>query len=148
MPGSLVREGEWLGCSRERLSPWACRCEGAGYSFPVTRKQFANAKFESVRVTPLIVFVSKVSPILTAYPNPVPAGDAKGRTTISWNALGESASKVYVSMNGAEESLFAVGREGSSDANWIETGPSYEFRLYNSDHTKVLDKIIVTRAKQ
>jgi hypothetical protein len=115
-------------------------------NYPVAEHR--ASKFESVHVTPFIVFVSKVSPVLTASPNPVPAGDAKGRTTISWNALGESAGKVYVSMNGGEESLFAVGREGSSDANWIETGPSYEFRLYNSDHTKLLDKIIVTRAKQ
>src|SRR6266403_2089995 len=84
------------------------------------------SKFKSVHVTPFIVFVSKVAPILTASPNPVPAGDAQGRTTISWNALGESDGKVYVSMNGGEESLFAVGRQGSSDANWIDAGSSYE----------------------
>jgi hypothetical protein len=104
------------------------------------------SKFESVHITPFIVFVSKTTPILTASPNPVPSGDAKGRTTISWNAMGESAGKVYVSVNGGEESLFAVGRQGSSDANWIRAGSSYEFRLYNSDHTKLLTKVCVTRA--
>ena len=104
------------------------------------------SKFESVHVTPFIVFVSKVAPILTASPNPVPPGDTKGRTTISWNALGESAGKVYVSVNGGEESLFAVGRQGSSDANWIDGRLNYEFRLYNSDHTKLLNKVLVARA--
>jgi hypothetical protein len=113
-------------------------------NYPVAEQR--ASKFESVHFTPFIVFVSKVAPILTASPNPVAASDAKGRTTISWNALGESAGKVYVSLNGGEESLFAVARQGSSDANWINAGSSYEFRLYNSDHTKLLEKVIVTRA--
>ena len=89
--------------------------------------------------------MSKVAPILTASPNPVPAGHALGRTTISWNALGEGIGKVYVSVNGGEESLFADGRRGSNDANWIEAGSSYEFRLYNSDHKQLLAKVTVTR---
>jgi hypothetical protein len=113
-------------------------------NYPVAEHR--TSKFESVHFTPFIVFVSKVAPILTASPNPVPAGDAKGRTTISWNALGESAGEVYVSLNGGEESLFAVGRQGSSDANWIDAGSSYEFRLYSSDHSKLLEKVIVTKA--
>jgi hypothetical protein len=87
-----------------------------------------------------------MAPALSASPNPVPAGDAKGRTTISWNALGESAGKVHVSVNGGEESWFAVGRQGSSDANWIDAGSSYEFRLYKSDHTRLLEKLVVTKA--
>ena len=111
-------------------------------NYPVAEHR--TSKFESVRFTPSIVFVNKVAPILTASPNPVPAGHALGRTTISWNAFGESTSKVYVSVNGGEESLFAVGRQGSNDANWIDAGSSYEFRLYNSDHSKLLAKVSVT----
>lgn len=107
-----------------------------------------TSKFASVHFTPSIVFVSKVAPILTASPNPVPAGHALGQTTISWNALGERIGKVYVSMNGGEESLFAVGRQGSNDANWIDARSSYEFRLYNSDHTKLLAKLTVTADRQ
>jgi hypothetical protein len=42
-------------------------------------------------------------------------------------------------------SLSAVGRHGSSDANWIDAGSSYEFRLYNSDHSKLLEKALVTK---
>ncbi|MGA7274857.1 MAG: hypothetical protein WBX14_08440 [Candidatus Udaeobacter sp.] len=106
------------------------------------------SKFESVHVTPFIVFVTKVGPILTASPNPVPAGDTKGRTTISWNALGETGGKIYVSINGDKELLFVAGRQGSSDANWIDAGSNYEFRLYNRDHTKLLNKILVTRVTQ
>jgi hypothetical protein len=115
-------------------------------NYPVTEHR--ASKFESVHITPFIVFVSKITPILTASPNPVPSGEAKGRTTISWNAMGESASKIYVSVDGGEESLFAVGRQGSSDANWISAGSNYEFRLYNSDHTKLLDKVLVTGATE
>jgi hypothetical protein len=41
-----------------------------------------------------------------------------------------------VSMNGGNEVLFADMREGSKMASWILAGSSYEFRLYNSDHTE------------
>jgi len=30
--------------------------------------------------------------------------------------------------------------------SWIDAGSSYEFRLYNSDHSKLLEKVIVTKA--
>jgi hypothetical protein len=112
-------------------------------NYPVAEHR--TSKFESVHFTPSIVFVSKVAPILTASPNPVPAGHALGRATISWNALGEGIGKVYVSVNGGEESLFAVGRQGSNDANWIKTGSTHEFRLYNADHKQLLAKVTVTR---
>jgi hypothetical protein len=84
--------------------------------------------------------------ILTASPNPVPAGDPNGRTTISWEAKGESGGRIYVSENEGEESLLANGRQGSTVVDWIQSGSSYEFRLYNSDHTKLLDKVLVTKA--
>lgn len=113
-------------------------------NYPV--EEHRASKFESLHITPFIVFVRKTTPILTASPNPVPAGDANGRTTISWDAKGESIGKVYVSVNKSEERLFALGRHGSSSANWIQAGSSYEFRLYNSDRTKLLDRVIVTKA--
>jgi len=90
---------------------------------------------------------SKTSPTLSASPNPVPAGERMGKTTILWNTAGD-AGKVYVSTNGREESLFATSRQGSAAANWIRAGSTYEFRLYNSDHTELLAKIAVTRARQ
>jgi hypothetical protein len=55
---------------------------------------------------------------------------------------------VYVSANGGEEVLFANSPWGSQDVNWIAAGSSYEFRLYNSDHTKFLEKVVVTKQTQ
>ena len=91
---------------------------------------------------------SKALPWIMALPNPVPKGEAIGRTTILWNAGAESDGKVYVSRNGGEESLFAAESHDSCVANWIQTGSSYEFRLYNSDHAKLLDKVVVSKATQ
>jgi len=107
------------------------------------------SKFESVHITRGIVFVSKVPPTtLTASPNPVPYGDGSGKTTISWNTGNTDIGKVYVSINGGEELLFQHKRQGSKVISWIETGSSYEFRLYDSAHTQLLAKITVTRATQ
>ncbi len=83
---------------------------------------------------------------LCASPNPVPVGERIGRTTIRWNTANASPGKVYVSVNGQEESLFASGCQGTATANWIQAGASYEFRLYDSDRTRLLDKISVTTA--
>jgi len=89
------------------------------------------------------VFLRRVDPTLSASPNPVPPGDNPGKTTISW-----SGGKVYVSMNGANEVLFADMRQGTKVASWILTGSRYEFRLYNSDHTELLAKLTVSKATQ
>lgn len=91
---------------------------------------------------------SPMAPKISAGPNPVPAGSDNGTTTIKWRTGDGTAGNVFVSEDGAEEHPFAVGPEGSSDAPWIQTGKSYEFRLYNSDHTKLLAKVTVTRAAQ
>ena len=84
-------------------------------------------------------FLQRVEPTLSALPNPVPTGDKKGETRISW-----SGGKVYVSKNDGEESLFAAQPQGSAVASFIVTGSSYEFRLYNLDHTELLAKVTVT----
>jgi hypothetical protein len=89
------------------------------------------------------VLLRRVEPTLTASPNPVPQGNNPGETTISW-----TDGKVYVSMNANDEVLFAHRREGSKVARWILAGSSYEFRLYNSDHTELLAKLTVTMATQ
>ena len=107
------------------------------------------SKFDSVLITRFIVFVTKVPPIsLTASPNPVPFGDTSGKTRISWNTGNTDIGKVYVSINGGEELLFAHKREGSKVANWIDTGSTFEFHLYNSAHTELLAKVVVSRATQ
>jgi tRNA (mo5U34)-methyltransferase len=89
--------------------------------------------------------LEKRPPILSADPNPVPAGEEPGKTIISWDTCGGSIGKVFVSINGGQELLFADGRRGSAPAHWIEASSNYEFRLYNSDHTELLTKLDVTR---
>jgi hypothetical protein len=103
------------------------------------------SRFKEMIITPCIVFVSKTAPTLSASPNPVPAGKGLGRTTISWNSVD---GKIYVSVDEGNEVLFADLPCGSQDADWIGEGFSYEFRLYNSDHTELLDKVVVTRSKR
>jgi tRNA (mo5U34)-methyltransferase len=83
---------------------------------------------------------------ISASPNPVPVGEKTGMTTIRWNTAGAGDGKVYVSVDGQRESLFAGGREGVATANWIQAGLTYEFRLYDSSHTRLLDKISVASA--
>ena len=49
-------------------------------------------------------------PLLTANPNPVPAGQELGQTMISWDTADGRIGKVYVTVNGGQEALFADGR--------------------------------------
>src|SRR6476619_5089362 len=104
---------------------------------------FRLSKFENLVITPGIVFVSKMASTLSASPNPVPAGEGPGKTTIFWNSVD---GKIYVSENGRDEVLFAGSPRGSQDADWIDAGCSYEFRLYNSENTELLEKTVVTKA--
>ncbi len=88
------------------------------------------------------------SAMISASPNPVPAGPTPGKTTIKWSTGLSETAEVYVSTNGEPEVLFASGAEGSSEAPWIQTGMSYEFRLYaGSEHKKILTRVVVTRQK-
>ncbi len=85
---------------------------------------------------------------ISATPNPAPAGGDMGTTTISWTTGDGSEGQVYVSENGQAEQLFASKTpQGSADAPWIQAGRSYEFRLYDAAHTKLLGKVVVTRAE-
>jgi len=108
-------------------------------------EQFRSSNFESLLITPGVVFVTKMALTLSAFPNPVPAGKGLGRTTISWNSVD---GKIYVSVDGGNEVLFADLPYGSLDANWIGESSSYEFRLYNAGHTELLAKVVVTRSKE
>ena len=92
--------------------------------------------------------IARTGPRITAAPNPVPAGSGAGTTTIKWTTADGTTGNVFVSEAGAEEKPFTSGPTGSSDAPWIQIGVNYEFRLYNSDHTKLLAKVTVTRPAQ
>jgi hypothetical protein len=85
-------------------------------------------------------------PMITASPNPVPAGEGVGMTNITWNTGDDTIGYVYVSVNDAEESLFARFSQGSRAANWIQTGLRYRFRLYDgTGRGKLLAETTVTR---
>jgi hypothetical protein len=87
------------------------------------------------------------APSIQAQPNPVPAGEALGTTTIVWKTGDGSQGQVYVSEDGADDKLFDSGTEGSTPASWIRSGSTYEFRLYaGSDHKALLGSVKVTRA--
>ena len=119
------------------------QCAG---SITLSRKEeFRLSKFESLVITEGVVLVTKLAPSLSASPNPVPAGEGLGQTTVLWNSVD---GKVYVSTNGGEELLFAGSPRGSQQANWIETGSTHEFRLYNADHNQLLAKVTVAGAAQ
>ncbi len=84
---------------------------------------------------------------IQAQPNPVPAGEGLGSTTIVWKTGDGSQGQVYVSEDGGADNLFAEGTNGNKDAPWIRTGSTYEFRLYaGSDHKTMLASVKVTRA--
>jgi tRNA (mo5U34)-methyltransferase len=90
--------------------------------------------------------LEKRPPFLSASPNPVPGGEGLGKTTVSWDTANGSIGRIFVSVNGGTETLFSDGCRGSAVADWIEAGKIYEFRLYDSDHTEPLAKLVVTRA--
>ena len=88
------------------------------------------------------VIITKAA-VVNASPNPVPAGEGLGRTTISWDSVD---GKIYVAESGRDEVLLVDSPRGSQEVDWIGEASGYDFRLYNSDRTKLLDRVIVTKA--
>lgn len=83
--------------------------------------------------------------MISAEPNPVPAGPGKGKTKIHWS-VDEGTARVYLSIDAGKETLFS-GKTGE-EAPWIEEGHDYEFHLYaGEDHKTRLATVKVTRAK-
>jgi 2-polyprenyl-3-methyl-5-hydroxy-6-metoxy-1,4-benzoquinol methylase len=90
---------------------------------------------------------SEIVPMVTASPNPVPVQNETAKAMISWNTGSADLGKVYVSIDGQDELLFATSRRGSAPAAWIRTGHKYEFRLYDLNHIHLLDKVAVTTTR-
>ena len=85
---------------------------------------------------------------IAASPNPVATGEGTGTTTVTWNTGDGSTGQVYVSKDGAPDTLFASGATGAAPAPWIQAGTTFEFRLYaGTEHAKVLAKTQVTGGK-
>jgi len=103
---------------------------------------------------PLAPYVSRISAdpsptivMLTATPNPVPAGDGLGETMITWSTGNGLTGQVYVTTNNGAEQLFAHNPWGAQLADWIQDNVLYEFRLYaGKTRTKLLKSLIVKRS--
>src|SRR5262249_15520019 len=84
---------------------------------------------------------------LEASPNPLPSNSRT--TTISWDTGNGTLAQLWVSRKGGEETLFAVGASGTQEATWIDSGETYEFRLYaGSTRSKLLSRLEVNRSIQ
>jgi hypothetical protein len=91
---------------------------------------------------------SRGKPILSAEPNPVPAGDPDqpvGSTTITWNTGTEATGDLYVKVNRSPEVFLARASFGTLKINWIQFDSTYEFRLYAKKRSKLLTKLDVIR---
>ncbi len=81
---------------------------------------------------------------IVALPEQVPVGRTVGFTEINWETGDGSEGRVYVSVDGEPETLFATGPSGSKRASWIVVGQFYEFRLYaGTQHDCLLKKVNV-----
>ena len=86
--------------------------QGAGSITLGRNEEFRLSKFESLLVTSGVILVTKMAPTLSAFPNPVPSGEGPGKTTITWNSVD---GKIYVSVNGGNEMLFAGSPRGAAE---------------------------------
>jgi hypothetical protein len=80
---------------------------------------------------------------ISASPTRVPFG--QNATTLTWDTLGGGAGQVFVSVNGAAESLLAGGATGSLPVGFINSG-SYVFTLYaGTAHSYALASVAVVK---
>jgi hypothetical protein len=87
-------------------------------------------------------------PVLSASPNPVPAGDLDqplGATRVTWNTGSRIIGDLYIKVNRSPEVFLARGSAGVFDAKWIQFDALYEFRLYAKKRSKLLARVQVTR---
>jgi hypothetical protein len=91
---------------------------------------------------------TQTNPLLTAEPNPVPAGNPDqllGTTVITWNTGSEVAGDLYVKVDRSDEIFMGRAPSGTLKIDWIQFDSRYEFRLYAKNRAKLLTKLEVTR---
>ena len=126
---------KWLRRLKVGDQPWYTREETSRYT-----SLLANGKAYK------LAFAMDVKSVVT-FPNADRGFKAPGFYEISgiaWSGRGH-ITRVDVSVDGGEEMLFAGSPRGAQEANWIEAGSHYEFRLYNAAHEELQAKVIVTR---
>jgi hypothetical protein len=87
-------------------------------------------------------------PVLSASPNPVPAGDPDqplGATTITWDTGDGTIGDLYVKVDRAPEVFMARAPSGTHRVGWIQSDSFYEFRLYAKKRSKLLARLEVTQ---
>jgi hypothetical protein len=100
------------------------------------------------KVKRLAVDSGRAKPVLSASPNPVPAGDIEkplGSTTITWNTGNGAPGDLYVKVDREPEKFIARAASGTNEVRWIQFDSVYEFRLYGKKHSKLLATLTVTR---
>jgi hypothetical protein len=87
-------------------------------------------------------------PVLSASPNPVPAGDPDqpvASTQISWDTGDATIGDLYVKIDREDERLVGSAPSGVMNIDWIQFDSLYEFRLYAKKRSKLLASLTVTR---
>jgi hypothetical protein len=90
----------------------------------------------------------RAKPVLSASPNPVPAGDIEkplGSTTITWNTGDGAPGDLYVKVDREPEKFMGRAPSGTREVPWIQFDSLYEFRLYDKKRSKLLANLEVTR---
>lgn len=132
---------------------WLISCERAGvergvYGAPPASPTASVSATASPDGPAAVPQSSSATARITASPNPVPAGEAIGKTSISWACVDGPDCAVYVTRDADTEVLLGTGSEGSSIADWIQTGSAYQFQLYSDQQrSKLLGSVTVTRAR-
>jgi hypothetical protein len=91
---------------------------------------------------------STAKPILSASPNPIPAGDPDkpvASTQITWDTGDGTIGNLYVKIDREDERLVGRAPSGSMNIDWIQFDSVYEFRLYGKKRSKLLATLTVTR---
>jgi len=87
-------------------------------------------------------------PVLSANPNPVPAGHPDQRvasTEITWNTGDGSIGDLFVKIDREEERFVGRAPSGVMKIDWIQFDSLYQFRLYSKKRSKLLATLTVTR---
>lgn len=101
--------------------------------------------FDNVRTChEQICFLQDSGGWIDASPETVQISSGVGNTNVSWSGCADT-NEVWVSDNGAGETLFARDRSGSQNAPWIQIGHTYDFCVYEGTaHSNQLDCVTVT----
>jgi len=89
--------------------------------------------------------VGAAATVISAFPAYVktPVGQL-GNSTIRWRVEDSSIIEIWVSMDGASETLFAQGNTGAQEAPWIQANHIYKFSLYvGPNKSSLIDEVIV-----